>query len=120
MSYLKILKSTLLRWHIVRVTPRSKKIIIVRMIEYNHLHQEDMTNLLAEANRIMDLLEKEFVFPDGSLFLEKSKTGGIFYHHIFPDLGDFIPYFLYFGRKPFVYGQIDHYKKNLKDGYLIS
>ncbi len=72
-----------------------------------------------EAKRVINLLKKDFVFPDGSFFLEKDGNK-IFKHHIFPDLGDFIIFFLYFGETEFVYKQIDLFKKSLADGLLIS
>ncbi len=42
-----------------------------------------------EAIKVINLLKREFVFPDGSFFLEKYGNE-IFSHHIYPDLGDFI------------------------------
>lgn len=72
-----------------------------------------------EAHRIIDLLKKDFVFSDGSFLLEKDGHG-IFPHRIYADLGDFLPFFFYFGEKDFVYKQVSLYKKYLVNGLLIS
>ncbi|HEY4509084.1 MAG TPA: hypothetical protein VJC13_02255 [Candidatus Paceibacterota bacterium] len=73
----------------------------------------------AEARRILDLLKRDFRLPDGALCLEKvgDQTSP---HHIFPDLGDFLPFFLYFGEESFIDEQISLFKKTLMDGVLIS
>jgi hypothetical protein len=73
-----------------------------------------------EAVRIIGLLKKDFVLESGALFLEKSPKGGIFKHHIFPDLGDVIPFFLYFKEEAFVKQQVKLYEQQLKNGILIS
>ncbi len=72
-----------------------------------------------EARRIIDLLKKEFIFPDGSFFWEKEGKK-IFSHHIHSDLGDFLPFFLYFGEDEFVDKQVFLYEKSLKDNLYIS
>lgn len=72
-----------------------------------------------EAKRIIILLKKEFTFPDGSLFLEKNGQK-IFKHHIYPDLGDIIPFLLYFGEIDFVEKQIESYLSMSTDGLYIS
>lgn len=75
--------------------------------------------LTAEAERIMRLLKSEFRLPSGALGLERSE-GVLFPHHIFPDLGDYLPFFLYFGDDQFADEQVDLYEKTLKKGYLVS
>src|SRR4051812_5492138 len=72
-----------------------------------------------EAKRIIDLLKKDFVFSDGSFFLEKEGEK-IFPHHIHSDLGDFLPFFLYFGEDEFVEKQVTLYTRSLWRGLLVS
>ncbi len=72
-----------------------------------------------EARRIIDLLKSEFLFPDGGFFLEK-EGDKIFSYHIHPDLGDFLPFFLHFGEKDFIYRQVALYEKSLKKNLFIS
>ncbi len=72
-----------------------------------------------EAKRIIALLKSEFVFPDGSFFLEK-EGNKIFPYRIYPDLGDFLPFFLYFDEDEFVESQVFLYQKSLKNGLLVS
>lgn len=72
-----------------------------------------------EALRIIDLLKTDFVFKDGSFFLEK-KGDKIFPYHIYPDLGDFLMFFLYFKEESFVKKQIALFKKQLEDYLYIS
>lgn len=76
-------------------------------------------NLTKEARRIIDLLKNNFVFEDGSFFLEKNEDN-IFPHTIHADLGDFLPFFLYFGEDSFVEKQIALYEGSLKNGLLVS
>lgn len=72
-----------------------------------------------EARRIISLLKKDFLLPNGALCLEKYGKE-FFKHHIFPDLGDFLPFFLYFGEEEFIDSQINLYKSTLQNGYLVS
>lgn len=72
-----------------------------------------------EAGRIIALLKKDFLLSNGAFCLERS-NGKVFAHHIFPDLGDFSPFFLYFGEEEFIGGQIAIFKKILKNNVLIS
>ena len=72
-----------------------------------------------EARRVIALVKEKFVLPDGSLLLER--TGDyVFPHHIFPDLGDVAPFFLYFGESAFIDEQVRLYRKKLKNGLLVS
>ncbi|MDQ5930512.1 MAG: hypothetical protein QG594_2300, partial [Bacteroidota bacterium] len=83
-------------------------------------HNKDSSDLFyTEAKKVINLLKKDFVFPDGSFFLEKYGDN-VFEHHIYPDLGDFIVFFLYFNEVEFVDKQIDLFKKSLKNGLLVS
>lgn len=72
-----------------------------------------------EAKRIINLLKNDFVLPSGEFFLEKNGDY-IFSHHIFPDLGDFLPFFIYFKEDTFIDNQIALYLNKLKNGILIS
>jgi hypothetical protein len=74
---------------------------------------------IAEARRVIALVKKSFTFPDGTLFLERTGSK-VFAHHIFPDLGDVLPFFLYFGEDEFVAHQVSLYEAQLKDGFLVS
>jgi len=74
---------------------------------------------LKEAGRIISLLKKDFVMENGAFFLERSGTN-IFSRHIFPDFGDFAPFFLYFGEGKFVDEQVSIFKGILKNGVLVS
>jgi hypothetical protein len=82
--------------------------------------KHSVESIKQEAQRIIGLLKKEFVMDSGALFLEKSPEGGIFKHHIFPDLGDVVPFFLYFKEEAFVKQQIKLYEQQLRNGILIS
>ena len=57
----------------------------------------DVSFLNQEAKRVISLLKKDFLMSNGTFFLEKYDNN-ISNHHIFPDLGDFLPFFLYFGK----------------------
>lgn len=72
-----------------------------------------------EAMRVINLLKTDFLMSDGSLCLEKvgeSKRP----NHIFPDMGDFLPFFIYFGEKDFVEKQIKIFQSLQQDGFWIS
>lgn len=72
-----------------------------------------------EAKRIIKLLKENFLSKTGAFFLERNKDQ-IVPNHIFPDLGDFLPFLLYFGEKELILNQIDIFKKTLRDGRLVS
>lgn len=72
-----------------------------------------------EARKIIDLLKQDFTSTSGYFFLER-RGNIIVSNHIFPDLGDFLPFFLYFGEDDFITSQINLLKKILKDERLIS
>lgn len=74
---------------------------------------------LQEADRIITFLKKDFVMSNGAFYLERCGKN-IFAHHIFPDFGDFAPFFLYFGQEDFVDGQVSIFRKTLKNNILIS
>ena len=78
-----------------------------------------MSYLQKEAERIIDLLKRDFVFPDGRFFLEKCENK-VFPYHIYPDIGDFLPFLLYFGEDDFVEKQIELYQDSLIEGIMIS
>lgn len=79
----------------------------------------DISFLNLEAKRVISLLKKDFLMSNGTFFLEKYESN-ISNHHIFPDLGDFLPFFLYFGESEFIDKQISIYESTLVDGYLVS
>ncbi len=79
----------------------------------------DNESLIKEAHRITSLLKKDFLLPNGALCLEKYGNE-VFEHHIFPDLGDFLPFFLYFHEVDFIEKQIEIYRQTLQGGYLVS
>lgn len=72
-----------------------------------------------EAKRVINLLKQDFVSSRGTFGLEKY-NGELSPHHIFSDLGDFLPFLLYFGETEFIVEQINLYKSFLKNGLLVS
>jgi hypothetical protein len=80
-------------------------------------HSVEELNTIAKET--IALLKKEFVFEDGSFFLEKSSKG-IFATHIYPDIGDYLPFFLYFGEINFIDLHIQQLKKSLKKNIFVS
>lgn len=72
-----------------------------------------------EAKRIINLIKNNFVNSSGALGL-KRVDGKVSTFHIFPDMGDFLPFFLYFGEDEFVSKQINVFKKTLKNKILFS
>lgn len=74
---------------------------------------------IIEARRIIDLLKNDFVLDDGSLCLNINGDYKSHYH-IFPDLGDVLPFFIYFGEVKFIEKQIEVFKSILINGILIS
>jgi uncharacterized protein YyaL (SSP411 family) len=79
----------------------------------------DSSRYEKEARRVIDLVKNSFVSSKGYLFLERTGLK-ILDKHIFPDLGDFIPFFLYFGEEEFVKEQVDLYARERKGPYLVS
>ena len=77
-----------------------------------------MDNYQQEATRIIELLKQDFLLPDGSLCLKKVGEENLY--HNFADLGDVIPFLLYFNEVKFVDNQIKIFENYLKDGVLIS
>lgn len=75
--------------------------------------------LQKEAHRIIALLKKDFVMHNGMLGLQRT-NGVLFEHHIFPDLGDFLTFFLYFGEREFVVSQITKIPEILSKGVMVS
>lgn len=75
--------------------------------------------LTIEARRIIKLLKTEFLLPDGAFFLERIDRQ-VVAKHIYPDLGDFVPFFLYFSERDFVARQIDLFQQSLVNGVMIS
>lgn len=73
----------------------------------------------SEAQRIIHFLKKDFLLANGALTLTKIEHKKYPYH-IFPDLGDFLPFFLYFNEDKFIDTQIEIFKKILKNNILIS
>lgn len=72
-----------------------------------------------EARRVIALVKSDFVGADGALILEKTGTQ-VRPEHIFPDLGDVVPFFLYFGEDAFVESQVRLYEAALTNGFLVS
>lgn len=79
--------------------------------------EEDFYN--SEAQRIIDFLKKDFLLESGTFTLTKIEDYKQPYH-IFPDLGDFLPFFLYFNEDKFIDKQIEIFKKTLVNNILIS
>ena len=78
----------------------------------------DKELLKKEALRVINLLKKDFVFDDGSFFLEKDKNG-IFPYHIYPDIGDYLIFFLYFGEDEFINKHIKLLKDKMGQSYTL-
>ncbi len=72
-----------------------------------------------EANRIISLLEKDFLMPNGAL-CHKITGGRKSSHHILPDLGDVVPFMQYFGRDKLIQMQLYALDSILEEGVLIS
>lgn len=80
---------------------------------------EKSTSYYLEARRIIDLIKKDFINSQGALSLKRvdQKVSSF---HIFPDMGDFLPFFLYFGEDQFISSQINIFQKTLKNKILFS
>ena len=75
-----------------------------------------MSEYQKEAIRIIELIKNEFVLSDGSLCLAKNYiTGQKFNKKIWLDLGDWLPFFLYFKEYKFVNSQVDLLSDYLED-----
>lgn len=75
--------------------------------------------LEAIAKDTISLLKKDFTFSDHSFFLEKNKDT-VFNAHIYPDIGDYLPFFLFFGEQDFIDLHIAQLRNALKKGILVS
>jgi len=78
-----------------------------------------VTEYRQEAKRIIELIKKDFVLPDGRLALRRQK-GVLTQLDMFADLGDVIPFFLYFQESEFIDRQIELFQKNLHKGIYVS
>lgn len=74
-----------------------------------------------EAKRVINILKSDFLLPSGLLGLER-ENGILKQNHILPDLGDYLPFFLYFGEEEFIADQIEKYKQIISqsNGRLVS
>lgn len=84
-----------------------------------NLELDNNNKYIIEARRIITLLKSDFVLDNGALCLNihddyKSPF------HIFPDLGDILPFLIYFREDEFIEQQIKVFKQTLKDGILFS
>ncbi|HXK40855.1 MAG TPA: hypothetical protein VJ046_02020 [Candidatus Paceibacterota bacterium] len=72
-----------------------------------------------EVKKIISII-KTLTLPNGALALERSR-GNLKPFNIFSDLGDFLPFLLYFGEEEFIEKQIELLKEELgPDKILIS
>lgn len=76
-------------------------------------------NYREEAKRIIEIIKSDFLLSNGALGLER-ENGILSNHDIFADLGDYLPFILYFGENNFIDNQIKVLKKRLKDYLLVS
>ncbi len=71
------------------------------------------------AQDTINLMKVEFTFPDSSFFLEK-EGNRIFNTNIFADVGDYLPFFMYFGEEEYIKKHIELIKEKMKNDVLIS
>lgn len=76
-------------------------------------------DLNAEVRRIIALLKSDFTLPDGTLSIMRTGAS-LAPQHMFADLGDVVPFLLYFGERDFARQQIDRLREVMRDGLLIS
>ncbi len=72
-----------------------------------------------EAQKIISLLKKDFILANGALCINRHYDYKSPYHAL-PDLGDIVPFLIYFKEFDLVEAQIEALKKNLVRGILIS
>lgn len=78
-------------------------------------------NLEEEAKRIIRIIKSDFVLPSGLIGLER-ENGKLKPNHILPDLGDYLPFFVYFMEDDFADEQVNIYEKMVSKskGRLVS
>ncbi len=72
-----------------------------------------------EARRIIRLLRDDFRLPDGGFAIDKI-GGHLMPQHIFHDLGDFVPFLMYFGERELVTSQVQLFNRLAPGGILVS
>lgn len=72
-----------------------------------------------EASRIIALLKRDFLLPDGAFCIER-ENGAQRPFTIFADLGDTLPFLDYFREQDFADRQVTLYERSLQHGYMVS
>lgn len=73
-----------------------------------------------EALRIINIIKSEFILDSGLLAMGRDAKNHLIQKNALPDIGDFVPFFLYFGESDFITHQITLAKDSLNNGILVS
>lgn len=72
-----------------------------------------------EAQKVISIVKRSLLLPNGALGLERSGSR-LRPFNIFSDLGDFLPFLLYFGEEEFVDKQIGLLKKEMGSKNILA